>query len=90
MKIGCWCGFPGNRLVIHRFNNSSAATDRSSERQNLTMVNKFCVGLAQRCIFANIFDEIERWVDNANQIGIMESSQYEHGVLKCSQTVISK
>nr|DAS34107.1 MAG TPA: hypothetical protein [Caudoviricetes sp.] len=38
------------------------------------MVNKFCVGLAQRCIFANIFDEIERWVDNANQIGIMESS----------------
>ena len=41
---------------------------------NLTMVNKFCVGLAQRCIFANIFDEIERRVDNANQIGIMESS----------------
>nr|DAS50829.1 MAG TPA: hypothetical protein [Caudoviricetes sp.] len=38
------------------------------------MVNKFCVGLAQRCTFANIFDEIERWVDNANQIGIMESS----------------
>nr|DAK27006.1 MAG TPA: hypothetical protein [Caudoviricetes sp.] len=28
---------------------------------DLTMVNKFCVGLAQRCIFANIFDEIERW-----------------------------
>ena len=60
------------------FNNSRVrpilTPYRLSERQNLTMVNKFCVGLAQRCIFANIFDEIERWVDNANQIGIMESS----------------